>query len=1131
MSQFDVKMTELADKIKSKNTAVTGKLSVQGMIDAVGNISTGVDLPDGITATPADVKDGVFFIDANGDKVEGEMPLHGAVSVIPSTSAQVLDAGHYTKITVQPALSSDNKLYRCTEVSGTGDTWTGVEYVQQPIDIQCDNSESYLVETFKTDDDGDGVYETVEIYSTSFEGVFRADASDGYITNYIYSGSFIGTPPELYYSYDDGVWKIRGYGKWNVEENKSSILDFFFCKAPATASASDLANAQWYTSFIDGGADPAEFVDLKLSAVGVGWMPSGAEPKVFETTHFTPEIGMFYRETTDLEILNAYPHLFNINGESSVKFGYWTEEGKFQELDLSGDSPVDTGDSITADAVVFDTGKEAPSYGGAGTMDFYKCITVDQGNAYDAYQDVNISGVTAPAGLNGDYIVTDPTDLHTSRIFRTDNYQLGYDHNNKAWCINEGDGESEYVSSVFYSKIEGLSTETGTFANPIWWDSEGVATSDRTITGDYNTGEAPYNEEEGYYEGWNFYVRLKAGTEYTIGMSVPVGDDYWFDWYFYLKDINGTTVATASEHDTSVTIGGKGINVYLTYTPTEDGLFVIQAQEEMNGLETPIACSPAPETSTQPPDELFEQTNWKVGGGDNAGFEVISAGNADCVQKFTQIAGEGIADDSVWQSEDGTLFCYIGYSYDTQRRWNIYTQNGYIGSYIYQSAYFDINKPKHPGAIVWNNRSSSSYGDYPVTKISEMPGVSGSPVLTPIEREGREELGYAIWSGEVMEQYDNGVWKSTGEVKSNMQTSRFVPIPGNIYNATGDVKAEAYKGIKGALYSWGETNYGCAKQHYVPELLTDLAFEKIAAGARLFFGIDKDGYMYSCGYNNYGQLGLGDTSTRYEPTKVNDKTWQQVSCGNYHAVAIDTDGFLWATGANSYGQLGDGTTTNKYTFVKIGDKKWKAVFCCDYATLLIDEDNYMWGVGSGAKIWGDGTTSSKSTLTKLNDKTWKSIFGSSTRTFAIDTDGYLWATGSNTNGSLGTGDSTDVTTFTQISDQRWKMVATASQHTIAINSEGYLYVWGTNNIGQLGTGDGEYHYTPFKNGNKKWRWVGAAYQASMAIDIYGKAYWFGGDSSYLTPYRANTPQPLNIPGNCTAGAVYDQSNMYVLTNE
>ena len=816
-------------------------------------------------------------------------------------------------------------------------------------------------------------------------------------------------------------------------------------------------------------------------------------------------------------------------GDSTVKFGYWTEDGKFQELDLSGDEPADSGTPVAVDAVTFDTGKPVPDYGG-GEIDLYKCLTVDVGSAVPDYQNVAISGITSPADMVGEYSVNDPTDLGTHRVFRFGNYQLGYDSKNTAWCFNEGNSTPDYVSSVFYSKLTGMSTEDGSFANPIWWDSEGVALSDRTLTKEYNTGLAPWDDLNGY-QGWNFYVRLKAGTPYTIGMGVPTGDDYWFDWYFYLKDTNGNTVASATE-GTPVTIGGKAINVYLDYTPTEDGLFVIQAQEEMNGLTTPIACSPAPEISKQPSNELFDQTSWEIGGGINAGFEVVSAGREDCIQKFIQIEGNGVSDDSVWQSEDGTLYCYIGYNYDTQRRWNIYTEKGYIGNYIYQSDYFDTSNFKHPGDIIWNNRGSSSYGDTPITKITAMPDVEGNPVLTPIEMTGHGELGYATWSGEIMQQDDDGIWIGTGETKNNMKTSRFVPIPGNIYNEAGDVRVETYKGVKGALYSKGLTSYGLAKAEYVPELITDIRFAKICAGNNFVFGIDKEGCLYSWGKNYYGHLGLGDTTNRQSPVLVSNKQWEHVSCGDNHTAAIDSEGYLWTVGQGDSYQLCNGSTSSSNTFKQIGTKKWKSVCCIGYRTFLIDEDGYMWGAGSDSYgCFGNGNSGSLTALTRLGDKTWSSVWGFGYRTFAIDTDGYMWATGRNLNGCLGIGGSSDVKVFTQIDKQKWKMAASGEQHTIAINAEGYMYVMGTNNIGQLGTGDGDYHYTPFKNGNKKWKWVGAAGDASVAIDIYGKAYWFGGDTSYMAPYRAFTPQPYSLPGNCTVGAVYNYNNTFILTNE
>ena len=75
MSQFDVKMTELADAIKGKNTNVSGKLSVQGMIDAVDDIELaggGVDVSS-VTAKPSDVLNTAKFVDNSGVLQSGTM--------------------------------------------------------------------------------------------------------------------------------------------------------------------------------------------------------------------------------------------------------------------------------------------------------------------------------------------------------------------------------------------------------------------------------------------------------------------------------------------------------------------------------------------------------------------------------------------------------------------------------------------------------------------------------------------------------------------------------------------------------------------------------------------------------------------------------------------------------------------------------------------------------------------------------------------------------------------------------------------------------------------------------------------------------------------------------------------------
>ena len=77
-----------------------------------------------------------------------------------------------------------------------------------------------------------------------------------------------------------------------------------------------------------------------------------------------------------------------------------------------------------------------------------------------------------------------------------------------------------------------------------------------------------------------------------------------------------------------------------------------------------------------------------------------------------------------------------------------------------------------------------------------------------------------------------------------------------------------------------------------------------------------DGSVWSCGYNDQGQLGLNDTTNRTTFTQVTtniNNDVKQISCG-YHTFILKNDGSVWGCGYNNYGQLGLGSTTQKNTF-------------------------------------------------------------------------------------------------------------------------------------------------------------------------------------------------------------------------
>ena len=83
--------------------------------------------------------------------------------------------------------------------------------------------------------------------------------------------------------------------------------------------------------------------------------------------------------------------------------------------------------------------------------------------------------------------------------------------------------------------------------------------------------------------------------------------------------------------------------------------------------------------------------------------------------------------------------------------------------------------------------------------------------------------------------------------------------------------------------------------------------------------LKNDGTLWGCGYNGYGQLGLGDTSNRTTFTQIttNADDIKEVYCGWDHTLILKNDGTLWSCGRNEYGQLGLGDTNYRTTFTQI----------------------------------------------------------------------------------------------------------------------------------------------------------------------------------------------------------------------
>lgn len=111
--------------------------------------------------------------------------------------------------------------------------------------------------------------------------------------------------------------------------------------------------------------------------------------------------------------------------------------------------------------------------------------------------------------------------------------------------------------------------------------------------------------------------------------------------------------------------------------------------------------------------------------------------------------------------------------------------------------------------------------------------------------------------------------------------------------------------------------------------------------------ISAEGYLWSAGDNNHGQLGLGDGHPlKYERVREVPLVCR-ISCGYRHTLVIANDGTLWATGDNTKGQLGTGDTINRKLFVRIGDfTDIISVYCGNEVSIITRKDDSRWGAGS-----------------------------------------------------------------------------------------------------------------------------------------------------------------------------------------
>nr|VZI08916.1 unnamed protein product [Spirometra erinaceieuropaei] len=242
---------------------------------------------------------------------------------------------------------------------------------------------------------------------------------------------------------------------------------------------------------------------------------------------------------------------------------------------------------------------------------------------------------------------------------------------------------------------------------------------------------------------------------------------------------------------------------------------------------------------------------------------------------------------------------------------------------------------------------------------------------------------------------------------------------------------------------------------------------EVPARRTVFSSASSSQSMFAWGSSDEGQLGIAVSSEdnglvsrpRWVPPPPESKV-TKVACGYKHTLLLTSEGFVYSCGSNDFGQLGYERMATSFARISGIQHKIRDITCGAYHSGAITQNGkvYMWGCNTNGQLGRSSEDTGVALLNFSHGPVVQISLGVEHSVALTETsDVYVW--GSNSQGQLGLGyvSQAPVTTPTRIdclAGLPVRQLVAGGYHNLLLTPSGSIYVWGSDSYGQLGLNDG-----------------------------------------------------------------------------